>query len=439
MEFATARDSGDGELGRDTVRIFCIMQAVPTRVQAELVSGDACDEELSFSFVNVSVNGRRSQVRVATVKPQPERSRKPEPCSSVSPPCHAAVSSHEAYTAARSRDERDGTHVRTTPSSAEVLAQRPTMDSLPPDVPIPGWQPALEWAPYSDAELSIAAYIHKFLGARAFEGVPYDLLLAYIRGHAYREDSRAVSYVYLERTLKWRRADDVDSILAAEGVSGYERFTRARAEFDGMMPSGIIGKDGDGHLVILDRPFAAPCKQLMGVVSDDEFVQHMVARREVCRAAIAAHAAKIGRRVYKVVAVIDVGGLGLAHISDAKFHHRMKRFFEHFTWHYPETQTCMVIVNAPRLFQAMWAVAKRFLHPMISARITVVGSSYLSALGDLGIVLDDGVLDGKKLKAPRPWIEKLARLKEEWPAELLSRGYIPPEDLQALRERCDCK
>lgn len=349
--------------------------------------------------------------------------------------------------------------VAATLSSAAVLQRgtvHPTLDSLGPDIVLKDWLPEIEWVPYSDAELHCAVYLRHWLGADAFRLLPHDFLVAFIRGHAYRRGWRDVALVYLELSLAYRHAHGVDMILGGEGVSGFASFvggSDALEEFDSAMPSGIIGHDAEGHVVVLDQPFASSSARLMKIVDDDGFMRHMIARREAGRAALAAESARRGKRLYKCISVIDFHGLGWSHLTDTKFHSRMKRFFDFFSDQYPETQDVMILINAPRLFAAFWSVAKRFLHPMVVAKVSVAGSDYRPAFEERGIILQEGATAEPpppgstsehettttttsglppRLRAPPRWIELLAALKAEHSDELLTRNYLPAEDARAL-------
>lgn len=341
------------------------------------------------------------------------------------------------YIQASVNGQRTKMRLATVESSATDI--KPTLDSIGPDIEPSGFVPETEWTPYTEAEIDCILYIRRLLGSELVNRLPHDTLVAFVRGHAYRSNWHAVSFVFLERALQWRRDDGVDRVLAADGVSGYDAFVGAacRREFDALLPSGVIGHDTHGHLVVLDRPFAAPCHQLMSLVDDAEFIRHMVARREVARAALAAESVRLGKRVYKVIGVIDVSGLGLTHLTDTRFHTRMRAFFEHFSYFYPETQTCMVLINAPRLFSAFWTIARRFLHPLTASKIRVAGASSIKATFDeLGITLDEAAFEpmgrSMRLRNPRAWIDTLAKLKEEWPMALLTHNYLPDADAEAL-------
>ena len=55
--------------------------------------------------------------------------------------------------------------------------------------------------------------------------LPYDTLVTFVRGYAYRVDWAEASFAYLDRCLKWRRQMDCARILDAPPAAG----ARARA------------------------------------------------------------------------------------------------------------------------------------------------------------------------------------------------------------------
>lgn len=309
----------------------------------------------------------------------------------------------------------------------------PTLESLGPDTTIPGWTAAAEEDLFTAEELAVAARIKMWMGPEQFAKVPYDQLTTFIRGYAYRTDWPRASYVFLQRMLEWRKSFGCDLVHAKDGARGFDEFSGPRrAEFDDAVQSTIIGHDMHGHLVELNRLFHMPCSKFMNSFTDDEFVKHMVARREVLRALLSANASDRQRKVYKIISIADVSGLSLAHLRDTKFHARMKSFNALFGWHYPETTFKLVVINAPRIFTALWSIAKHFLHPVTVAKVSVLGHNYAKNFRDLGIVLDDGLeMVHGKLPAELPsWRDKLEQLKSKGYAdELLTGGWLPAEDV----------
>jgi hypothetical protein len=298
---------------------------------------------------------------------------------------------------------------------------RPTFETLAPEVLAPNWRPAVEWEDLSPAELRCAAAVRRWLGYEGFRRLlgSYDILVLFVRGYAYREDWHAACFVFLERALLWRQSERCDALIAPGGSEdapqmSFEAFAGGRlTEFNAMHPAGIIGQDESGRLVTLDLLCATPSATSLAAFTDEEYLRHMVARREACRALCAASAERLGRRLYKVIAVIDVAGMSLAHLADHKWHARMKRANDLFAWNYPDSIVQLVVINAPRTFSALWAVASLFLHTLTAAKISVHGASYGKALKDMGLNVPL-TPDGKLLhNAITPWVDALEQLRQQ--------------------------
>jgi len=147
-----------------------------------------------------------------------------------------------------------------------------------------------------------------------------------------------------------------------------------------------------------------------------------------------------------------------SHISHDLPQARMKGANDLFAWNYPETTDRLIVVNAPRLFAAFWAVVRLFLHPITAAKISVFGSSYAKPLSQLG--LQQQLTSEGKLAphAPVRWVDTLASLRAQDDAadahvaggppaaaaaapsaadSPLTRGFVPEADRQHLRRLCE--
>jgi hypothetical protein len=321
----------------------------------------------------------------------------------------------------------------------------PTIDTLRPeaDMTIANHCEADEWAQLSASELECVSSIRQRLGATAFAALPLDTLVTYIRGYSYRTDWHDVAYVYLKQHLVWRSEVGIDAVLSTGDLGGIARFLGPRlgarlAEFDAMFPSGVVGRDAEGHLVTVERMIPnGGVRASIAAFTDDEFVTMMLARREMLRAVIAANAASNGRRTYKLVSIIDMSGLRLVDVTDRRWHARMAKLFDFLGWHYPASGRRIVVINAPRIFTGLWQIFKVFLHPIVVKRVCVVGT-YSRTLHEIGFVPFDGVqLDehGKLPSQLRTWSEVFAPLVTSTPARTLAeltRGFVPHADLVAL-------
>ena len=162
-----------------------------------------------------------------------------------------------------------------------AVSFRPTVKTLDPEVVRPGFDVAIEWDILSADELACAASIRWWLGADAFASVPFDILVSFIRGMAYREDWHESAYAYLHDSIRWRRAMGCDMVLASDGTSGFDHYVPpSRALFDTCLPSGMLGYDQEGHMIVLDRLFITPCAALMSDFTDEEFIRHLVRQKQ---------------------------------------------------------------------------------------------------------------------------------------------------------------
>jgi hypothetical protein len=71
---------------------------------------------------------------------------------------------------------------------------------------------------------------------------------------------------------------------------------------------------------------------------------------------------------YKHIAIIDMQGLGFAHMGK-EFYGPMKQIIDIDQYFYPDTLWRMFIVNAPFVFRALWAIVSPMLDPVTRTKI----------------------------------------------------------------------
>jgi hypothetical protein len=76
------------------------------------------------------------------------------------------------------------------------------------------------------------------------------------------------------------------------------------------------------------------------------------------------------KRLYNVVNVVDLSGFGSAHLK-ATMMAWFKTFALAFSLYYPETMYRTYVINAPMLFTGVWKAARKFIHPVTAAKISV--------------------------------------------------------------------
>ena len=298
----------------------------------------------------------------------------------------------------------------------------------------PGWKSVDEWEPFSEAEMATIGKIAPWLGTKRFRAVPYDTLAAFLRGYSYRQDWPEASFVYLDRMLKWRSTYGQDVVLSRP--DGFDEFAGPRrAEFDRALPAGRPGRDVHGYPVVFDR-FASCLSRGFSASGRTKSSFGRWSRGVSVRAVAADSSFTNDKRVYKVIAVVDLHGLGWAHLTDKTFHARMKAFNGLFSWHYPESTYTRVVINAPHVFSGLWKIAKLFVHPVTAAKVTVYSGNVKKLFDEMGIVSRRAEINSKgQLQGNPPlWKDTIAKLVAKHGPEKLARCYAPEADVRAVEK-----
>ena len=301
---------------------------------------------------------------------------------------------------------------------------KPTLESLGPEQLIEGWVPSTEWEPFLAKDLDVLEQmLFHWLEPETGQRLPHDLLSGFVRGYAYRKDCAAASYAYLERCLKWRRANNVDDVIL------HSRFPLNHDLFERIWPCGPVGTDRDGHLVMVDRPCAVSSKVMIESFSTEALMEHTIARRECVRAAVSASCFATQRRTTKVVSIVDLRGISFGHASSA-LKERFKQIIQLFGYMYPETTYKTFMIHAPLVFSTIWSVMKHFVHPVTAAKIVVTSGSGEKEFATAGIRFDHG---GSRTPDVLPsWRQRLDSLRDEYGAERLAMGFLPEQDERNL-------
>jgi len=137
--------------------------------------------------------------------------------------------------------------------------------------------------------------------------------------------------------------------------------------FDQLWPTGVHGVSKTGHPVYFERVGKMePSKIDENFTIDEILLFHIQKMENLCRVKEKMYS-DTGKRIYKHIAVLDLDGLGMKHTSK-KFYGPLKQFIALDQDKYPETLYCMVILNAPWIFKALWAIASPWLDPITRQR-----------------------------------------------------------------------
>ena len=308
----------------------------------------------------------------------------------------------------------------------------PSVETLLPE-PMGIKQPTiLEWKPLSPDEIAVLAEIKYWL-PDDFAALPADLLVTFVRGFIYRKDWPCASVAYLDRALRWRAQVGADHPvpMLLRGGSSADAAPPKRALFEELCQAGPIGTDNHGHPVIMERNCLVAPTELLGAFDEELMLQHMLYNRECARAYCAAESMRLGKRIYKIVVVMDMTGLSFAH-KDGDLISRLRRLNGAFSEAYPESMWRVYVVNAPGLFSFIYNfLLKPFLHPITAAKLVVCGADYMQALDRDGVSL----FSGRSLPAERPsWVAAMERIRRTCPVGTLVGGFMPEQDAASLRK-----
>ena len=205
--------------------------------------------------------------------------------------------------------------------------------------------------------------------------------LNFQRGYEYA--SEGCVYEAFRSMLLWRQRRNIDSIAHDVSIAAPRM-----DEFDEMCPSCLLGEDTTGHPVALDNYTHVSSRVLLSSFGDEEFVTHMIARKELQRTFMKRTNQRLGSQIYRVITVVDVGGIDSGHLRGS-FLSRFKMVNACFGSNYPESVWKLVIINAPMLFRLFWNLIKPFLNPVTAAKVSVVGGDVTDAFREY--VLREGV------------------------------------------------
>lgn len=173
--------------------------------------------------------------------------------------------------------------------------------------------------------------------------------------------------------LKWRREFGTDTILQ-------DFVYEERESFLALYPQGYHKVDKLGRPIYIQHLGQINMKAMKNVTTEDRMIRFHVQEYERALKYIFPACSKVrGMHISQTLAIMDLKGVGLRHLSGD-----VKRILSEITTidqnNYPETLGKTLIINAPTVFRAIWAIVKPMLDPRTLAKIEVCPSDYLPIL-----------------------------------------------------------
>lgn len=173
--------------------------------------------------------------------------------------------------------------------------------------------------------------------------------------------------------LQWREEFGADTILQDFVFDELEEVLR-------YYPHGYHGVDRDGRPVYIERLGRVDPSKLMKVTTVERFLKyHVQALEKVFTEKYPACSRAAKRHVDTMITILDVQGVNW--MSVGKLAHDIILSLNKIdSDNYPEILHKMFLVNAGNGFRLLWNALKGFIDPRTSAKIQVLGDSYLTTL-----------------------------------------------------------
>ena len=285
-----------------------------------------------------------------------------------------------------------------------------------------------EWDCLTPAEFAVCKSVRERLGAEAFEAVPLDTLVCFVRGSMHDQDWHASCIEHLTTTLAWRAEPAVATVIANLAAPAPAPPPR-RADFEAAFQAGPVGRDRDGHAIILERLGGILAREFCTAWPVGAFMDQCIYNKEATRSLCRELSHSGGRRVYKVAIILDLTGLSMQHASRA-FLGLLQSYITQFNNAYPEFMSAMYFINAPLVFNAVWALVRPMIDPEILAKVHVYGSEkqWGPAFERAGFSFDAPLCDSNV-----SWSREMARLA---PGGRVPPPFVPEKERRMLRALC---
>jgi len=132
--------------------------------------------------------------------------------------------------------------------------------------------------------------------------------------------------------------------------------------------SHAVGFDKEGRPIYIEKSGHLHIDLLLTCATDEDVLNGHFFQQENSIQRCAEGAKRVGHRVETFTQIVDLEGLNMHHKAALKF---TKALFEYDAKYYPERLGHLFVVNAPWVFNAIWAIVKGWIDPVTRSKITV--------------------------------------------------------------------
>lgn len=213
-------------------------------------------------------------------------------------------------------------------------------------------------------------------------------------------------------------------------------------------PWGVVGRDREGHPLLIERPGKIDLVGISAVTPVEDFLTWVSWYHECQESIMSAASSALGKDVHRMTIVIDMEGIALRHMAweSLAVLKRRTRLEED---NYPEVVRRVLLINTPSSFPTVWGIIKLFMDQGTVERFQILGSDYLPTLlkyidesnlpAFLGGKLHDALGDGECRCGGGAAVQRAAAGSAHPPPFFPSRrgmvaegGVVPPCILQGF-------
>lgn len=178
----------------------------------------------------------------------------------------------------------------------------------------------------------------------------------------------------LRAHFKWRQENKIDE-LYYNHMFNPTPFPE-EAQLAWVYPTGYWGMDNDGRVIYFERIGAADYKGVFRICNKERYLEHFAYQYEkliwlrfpACRPQDPK-----GDYRDQTLTFIDLHGLSWDHLSSTT-RSLFRQISELASNHYPEIMGRTLVINAPKIFNLMWAGLKGFVNVETRGKITVLSA-----------------------------------------------------------------
>lgn len=200
-------------------------------------------------------------------------------------------------------------------------------------------------------------------------------VVRYLRAQAY---SPSLAEVMFRNMLAWRETNRVDTFIMTKD------YTPPKDLVDRYPGAILKGNDLHGDPIFVNRTGVTDIVGLLETYGQEAMIQYEIYRREsgMIGSWIPEWERQSGRPIKQVLVIEDLQGLSGRVLSPkvAAFYGPVMELDQN---NYPDAAKKVVVIRAPAIFCAAWAVAKRFFPPFLQEKMCFCSANnYLQVLSE---------------------------------------------------------